>query len=92
MTLVPALNWAPRRILPAPTTTASWTPRSTNPLDLPGDVQGFIDADPALAAGAKTIPLNLSTTRSYFGFRFSETVIFHWFLCSREGGHEARKL
>ncbi len=50
---LPAVNWAPRRMLPPPMTMAISTPSCGGPLDLGRDVDDFLHADAALAGGGK---------------------------------------
>ena len=50
---LPAVNWAPRRILPPPMTMAICDAELGRPLHLRGDVDDFLHADAALAGRGK---------------------------------------
>src|SRR3954470_197882 len=75
MTSPPAENWAPRRMLPPPTTIASCTPRSTIRLAWRATDRVSSMEMPDLLACPNPSPLSLRTTRLYLGLSASGKAV-----------------
>src|SRR6185312_11942567 len=76
MTVPPALNCAPRRMLPAPTTMASCTPLSwTRLIWWAIFTTSSMLMPPPLPLWLNPSPLSLRTTRLYFGWRESSIMV-----------------